>query len=69
MTIEPTDEHVEAFKHAWHSTAEGAPGDRTRAGLRAVLNGGTPEAQRDLAAQLLRAASEREVARELGVKI
>lgn len=35
--IEPTQEMVDAFQTAWLTTPEGAPGDRTRAGLRAAL--------------------------------
>lgn len=36
--IEPTNEMVQAYHDAWHTTPQGAPGDRTRAGLRAALN-------------------------------
>lgn len=35
--IEVTQEMVQAYHDAWHRTPQGAPGDRTRAGLTAVL--------------------------------
>lgn len=38
---EPTEDQIEAFKEAWHSTA---PGERVRAGLRAAFAvSGNPE--------------------------
>lgn len=35
--IEVTQEMVQAYRDAWHRTPPGALGDRTRAGLKAVL--------------------------------
>lgn len=33
-----TDDMVKAYQKAWHETPQGAPGDRTRAGLKAALD-------------------------------
>jgi hypothetical protein len=37
--MEITDEMVAAFAKAWRETPQGRPGDRTRAGLAAVVDG------------------------------
>lgn len=56
MIIKVPATMVDSFRHGWHTTPAGEPGDRTRAGLLAALNALTPEAQRELAAELLAAA-------------
>lgn len=47
MDTEPTDEQIEAFNTGWHGVMGGAgrAGERTRAGLRAVLALGPTVAQ------------------------
>jgi hypothetical protein len=35
--IKVTQKMVQAYHDAWHTTPQGAPGDRTKAGLEAVL--------------------------------
>lgn len=50
--IEPTSEMIRAYGDAWRSTPPGAPGDRTRAGLRAALKAMTDGWNEQIRAEL-----------------
>lgn len=50
--IQVTDEMVKRYQDAWHNTPAGAPGDRTRAGLQAALDGYVEGVNADLQAEL-----------------
>jgi hypothetical protein len=65
MSIEIPEDMITNYGQGWQAEdlqqdGFSKPGDRRRAGLSQALNGLTPDAKRDLAAQLLRSANEAE---------